>query len=213
MKVYIQMTVSALVAMFVVSCSPSAQITNYGNVSGGGGGGRRVVRPASPRVVSDAIFRNQPPRPTPDVIDSTWGGTANTAFWANDVGNGSARIQPTSPSEPVLVSQATGFIWRRDCGNRVVPAEAPTQAVVENVGGGGGGGINQSIVQNTDYKLEVNMPITIITGGGGCYQPQQQYRPQQRYCPPRQQYRPQQRPMYRPQPQPRPCPPGTYRRY
>lgn len=206
MKKIVQIAIAVITASFIASCSPSAQNINYGNVGSGGGGGQRVVTPASPRTVpSSQVFRNHSVRPTADAISSTNRNTMATPWVWNDLRNGEARLQQLPLDAPVLVSPTTGKCWKPNgtCENRLAPAEAPTEAVVENTGGGG---INQSIVQNTDYKFEFNLPITIINsgqGGGygqGCYQPRQQMmRPPQRgYQQQRSMMRPPQRPMMRP---------------
>jgi len=193
MKKYVQMLVAVVTAMFLASCgnSPSSNNTIYGGGGGGGGGGRRVVTPASPTRVSDSVFGNQPMRPTSDVVRESWRGTMNTSHWANDSRRGYAMIQACSPDEPVLISRATGFVWRYGCENRVAPAEAPTQEVVENVGSVAGGGNYQDNRSQTSYMFEWNMPITIINsgeggggggwGGGGGVR-SRQHRPQPQYC-------------------------------
>ncbi len=148
----------------------------------GGGGGHRVVKSGSSRTCSDSVFGNQPVRPPYNVVTSTWGATMSTPYWWNDMRNGNARLQPASADEPVLVTPE-GFVYRSGCGNRVAPADAPMQEVVENVSSGGG--IYQDNRSQTDYKLEFNMPITIISGGGGFSSPQRSMRPQQRQLRPR----------------------------
>lgn len=184
---FIQMLVIATTAMFIASCSSQTAIIN-----GGGGGRGHTVRHESPKVKSASqVFGNQPMNPTPDAVASTWGATMSSEYWWNDARKGDrALLQRTSASEPVLVSRSTGFVWRAGCYNRVVPAEAFTEDVVENQSSGG-----NSIVQNgPSYAFEFNLPITIVGGGGG-------------YCPP------QPRPMYQPRPMVRYCAPRPVIRY
>lgn len=206
---FLKMFVVAILATFITSCASQYAVIN------GGGGGSRTVRHDSPKVKSAAtVFGNQPMNPTPDAVSSTWGATMSSEYWYNDARKGDrALLQRTSSNEPVLVSRSSGFVWRSGCYNRVTPAQAFTEEVVADAGGGG----NQTIIQNgPSYKLEFNLPITII-GGGESYQPYQQYtyrqhyEPQRRvYCPPVRRYCPPPRP-YCPPPRPycppRPCPP------
>jgi len=219
MKVYLNIAIVALVAMFSASCAYNNQSATING--GGGGGGTRTVRHDSPKVKSaSSVFGNQPVNPTSDAVQSTWGATMGSEYWWNDARKGDrALLQKTSPGEPVLVARQSGFVWRAGCYNRVTPAEPYTEEVVVEKSSGGG----NSIVQNgPSYALAINLPITIVGDSGGYqsrgysyqreyYQPRyrpQRYRPQREYCPPG---------YYRPTPQPRPrpqqedCPPGYYR--
>ncbi len=172
-------------------------------INGGGAGGQRLVRAGGVTTKpSSQAFGNQPTRPTPDAVSSTWGATMGTSHWWNDMRNGSARLQACSANEPVKVARASGFVWREGCGNRVAPGEPPLKAVYESTSTGGG----NSIVQNgPSYKLDINLPITIISAGNSGYDGYRprynNYRQQYRYCPPN---------YYQPRQQRRDCPPGYY---
>jgi hypothetical protein len=183
MKMYFNMLVATFVAILTSSCM-------YNNQSTGGGGGTRIVRHDSPKVKSaSAVFGNQPMNPTRDAVQSTWGATMSSEYWYNDARRGDrALLQRTSPNEPVLVSRSAGWVWRAGCFNRVVPAEPYTEETVAVPSSGGG------TIYGPSYKLDINMPITIIGGEGGgyggyerheYYQTREYYQPQREYRQPR----------------------------
>ncbi len=211
MKSLIQIAIAATVAIFMVSCATNTQTA----VINGGGGGRSVHRSVArpQQTVSDlSIFGNQPAQPTQAALgnQSTWGAVnGNVSGWNELRPSSRARVQNIPAGMPVLVDRETGWQWKLPCYNRIRPyTPQATEEVVEEAQSGGG----NSIVQNgSSFALELNMPVTIISGGGGgSFMPQRGgFRqqpimrrpcppPQRRYCPPR--------PI---------CPPGTYpvRRY
>ncbi len=196
MKKFLNLLVATFVAILSTSCMINNQKINTG------GGGTRVVRHNSPKVKSAlAVFGNQPMNPTRDAVQSTWGATMSSEYWYNDARKGDrALLQRTSPNEPVLVSRSAGWVWRAGCYNRVVPAEPYTEETVAVPSGG------NNTIYGPSYKLDINMPITIIGGEGGGYYPQPYYREERReFFRSRGEYH---QPHYQ---RPSDCPPGSYR--
>ena len=193
MKLFIKIAFIASTAVLFSSCVMSPSSNNTLIQSGGGGGGRGSAHTEKVRIrrSADSVFGNQGAPDMSRVRNATWGQTSNSRYYWNDLQNGEAERQPVSPDEPVLVDE-NGKTWRPRCRNRIIAAPEPV-TTYETAQSGGGGYAYQDNRSYTDFKVEFNMPITIVGGGqlGGGYGCQQ-YGPQRGYRQP-------QRPIYRPQ--------------
>ncbi len=149
-KLFIQILAVVVLVVSLTGCQ--APYVNQSAYSAGGGRGV-VSAPRQTRFNSADVFRNQPVQPTAAACSNptVWGATASTAYWINDMRNGTACVQPVSPNEPVLVDRANGWAWRPRCGNRVVPYTPPQE---EEVATGAGITQNVTVVQGPNPCVE-----------------------------------------------------------
>ena len=200
-KLFIQISVIVMLVAGLTGCQTTAYVDRSAYSAGGGRG--VVSAPRQTRFNSAEVFRNQPVQPTAAAWSNPtiWGATASTAYWYNDMRNGTACVQPVSPNEPVLVDRANGWIWRPKCGNSVAPYTPPQEEVVAT-----SAVVPQdvTVVQGPNPcvetiaciigafipRIDVNfVPARNGYSGGYCggyrQQSHRQYYPQpQRYCPP-----------------------------
>ncbi len=194
-KLFIQILVVAVLVAGLTGCQTYVGPSAYST----GGGRGTVSAPRQTRFNSAEVFRNQPVQPTAAALanPTVWGATASTAYWINDMRNGTACVQPVSPNEPVLFDRANGWMWRPGCGNRVAPS--PQE---EEVATSAGITQNMTVVQGPNPcvetvaciigafipRIDVNfVPAGNGYSGGYCggYRQQQlrrQYYPQPRHC-------------------------------